>query len=147
MLEYRNEPRILWLKSRTWNPDFERWKDASCTAQTFHGADGFQSPGGHLEYMESFEECAKREVREECGIEIENIRFLCVANARAFAPKHYVHIGLTADWKSGEPMQLEPEKTGPWAWYPLDALPEPINFFTNLAFRAMREGTAYFDAA
>ena len=32
-------------------------------------------PGGYFEYMESFEECAKREVMEETGMEIQNIRF------------------------------------------------------------------------
>ena len=32
----------------------------------------FQFPGGHLEENETFEECLKREVMEETGIEIEN---------------------------------------------------------------------------
>ena len=39
-----------------------------------HGEGEYAFPGGHLEYMESFEDCAKREVREECGVEIENLR-------------------------------------------------------------------------
>jgi len=110
-----------------------------------HGANTYQSPGGHLEYMESFEQCAKREVMEECGIEIENIRFLCVANVREFDPKHYVHIGLTADWKSGEVELREPEKNGPWGWYSIDNLPKPMNFFTSLAFKTLKEGMTYFD--
>lgn len=38
-----------------------------------HGAGEYSFPGGHLEYGESFEECAKREVMEECGIEIKNL--------------------------------------------------------------------------
>jgi 8-oxo-dGTP diphosphatase len=124
------------------------WKDGKtllALRKRSHGADTFQSPGGHLEYMESFEECAKREVMEECGLEIQNIRFLCVANAREFSPKHYIHIGLTADWIGGESETLEPEKTGAWDWYSPDTLPDPINFFTNLALRAMREDRSYFD--
>ncbi len=32
----------------------------------------FQFPGGHLEENESFEECLKREIMEESGIEIDN---------------------------------------------------------------------------
>ena len=42
-------------------------------------------PGGHLEYMESFEQCARRETLEECGIEIERIRFQFVANVQTYA--------------------------------------------------------------
>ncbi|MEK7509693.1 MAG: NUDIX domain-containing protein [Patescibacteria group bacterium] len=111
-----------------------------------HGAGGYQFPGGHLEHLESFEECARREVREECGIEIDNIEFVFVANVTAFAPKHYIHLGLKADWKSGEPQQLEPEKSGPWEWYSLDALPSPLLLFCSLLFKAMKDGTRYFDA-
>lgn len=111
-----------------------------------HGAGGYQFPGGHLENLESFEEGARREVREECGIEIDNIQFACVANVLAFAPKHYVHIGLTADWKSGEPKLLEPEKNGSWDWYSLDALPSPLLIFCTLQFDAMKAGTKYIDA-
>lgn len=79
-----------------------------------HGDGEYAFPGGHLECMESFEECAKRETREECGIEIESIRFQFAANVRKYAPRHYVHIGLIADWKNGEPRILEPEKCESW---------------------------------
>ena len=37
-------------------------------------------PVGHLEFMESFSDCAKREIGEECGIEIEDIKFHFVSN-------------------------------------------------------------------
>lgn len=33
-----------------------------------HGTGKYAWPGGHMEHMESFEECAKREVREETEI-------------------------------------------------------------------------------
>ena len=38
-----------------------------------HGDGEYAWPGGHLEYMESFEDCVRREVYEEAGIEIKNI--------------------------------------------------------------------------
>ena len=81
-----------------------------------HGAGEYASPGGHLEYMEGFEECARREVREESGIEIANVRFQYLSNITVWEPRHYVHIGLAADWKSGEPQVLEPEKCESWGW-------------------------------
>jgi 8-oxo-dGTP diphosphatase len=91
-----------------------------------HGSGEYATPGGHLEYMESFSECAKRETEEECGIKIQNIKFLYVANLTKYAPKHYVHIELIAEWKSGIPKVLEPEKAESWDWYDLDNLPQPL---------------------
>src|ERR1700739_4984898 len=85
-----------------------------------HAEGLYGGTGGHFEYMESFEECAKRETREETGIEIENIRFLCLTNLKSSKPKHYVDIGLVADWQSGDPQTLEPNKIEGWNWYSLD---------------------------
>ncbi len=76
--------------------------------------------------MESFEECARRETREECGMEIMNIRFILLSNVKTYTPKHYVHIGLTAFWESGEPVVREPEKCEGWEWHALDDLPHPL---------------------
>lgn len=33
----------------------------------------YQFPGGHLEYGESLDECLKREIKEETGIELEEV--------------------------------------------------------------------------
>ncbi len=110
-----------------------------------HGEGEFAFPGGHLEYMESFADCATRETMEECGVEIANIRFQFLANVTKYAPKHYVHVGLIADWKSGEPQVLEPEKCESWEWYALDDLPEPIFEFCALALTYLESGESYFD--
>src|SRR3989338_1446942 len=91
-----------------------------------HGTGEYAGTGGHVEYMESFAECAKRETLEEAGIEIENIRFLCLVNVKEYAPKHYVDIGLIADWKSGEPKAMEPEKLESWNWYEIKDVHGPL---------------------
>ena len=91
-----------------------------------HGADTWQFPGGHLEHLESVFDCAKREVLEESGLKITNLRHDFTANFRALAPKHYLHIGITADWESGEPMNLEPDKCESWGWYSFDSIPQPL---------------------
>lgn len=110
-----------------------------------HGEGEYSFPGGHLDYMESFEECARRETREECGIAIKNIRFLNLANVRSYAPKHYVNIELLADWESGEPRNIEGEKIGDWQWYDMDNLPDPIFEFSHQAILTHRTGRNYFD--
>lgn len=109
-----------------------------------HGHGEFAFPGGHLEYMESFEACARRETYEECGIKIENIRFQFVANTTIYAPKHYVHIGLLATWQGGTPEQKEPAASGPWAWYAFDDLPQPLFEMSRLGIESYETGRAYY---
>jgi 8-oxo-dGTP diphosphatase len=111
-----------------------------------HGQSQYAGPGGHLEYMESFEECAKREVMEETGIEIDNIKFLRVLNMKDYAPRHYVDIGITADWKSGEPEVIEPDKIEGWDWYDIDNLPESVFASVPSNIEAYKTGKNYFDA-
>lgn len=111
-----------------------------------HGEGEYAFPGGHLEYMESFEDCAKRETTEECGIKIRNIRFQLLSNITKYAPKHYVHVGLIADWKSGEPKLLEPEKIESWGWYDLDKLPSPLFEPCIQAIKSYKSGVNYYDA-
>jgi len=110
-----------------------------------HGAGEFGFPGGHLEYGESFEDCAVRETLEETGVEIENVRFLFLANVTKYAPKHYVHIGMVADWKAGEAQVMEEGREVDWKWYDLESVPEKLFYFAELSFVAWKEGRNYFD--
>jgi 8-oxo-dGTP diphosphatase len=114
--------------------------------KTSHGVGEYAFPGGHLEYMESFEDCVRRETREECGVEIKNIKFLHVGNVFHYAPKHYVNLVLLADWESGEPQVLEEDKIEGWQWYELDNLPEPVFIQTGLAIESYKTGQNYYDA-
>ena len=110
-----------------------------------HGEGEYAFPGGHLEFGESFEGCAKRETSEEAGIEIDDVRFLFLANVKKYARTHYVHIGLMADWKSGKPKVLEPEKSENWGWYALDNVPEPVFEMCRLSFESYKTKQKYFD--
>lgn len=111
-----------------------------------HGANQYAFPGGHLEHLESFKDCAVREIKEECGIEVENIRFQFLANLTQYAPKHYCHIGLIADWKSGDPQVLESDKCESWDWYSIDTLPIPMFTACEWAIESYKSGKNYFDA-
>lgn len=110
-----------------------------------HGEQLWCFPGGHLEYGESFEACAKRETREEAGIEIENVRFTGVLNSLEFLPKHFVTIEVVADWKSGEPRPEANDKMVDWGWYEPDALPEPMYGPSRKLFDAYRRGINFID--
>lgn len=56
----------------------------------------FALPGGHLEFDETFEKCGEREVEEETGLKIGNLRFLTATNSVFDESKHYVTVFMGA---------------------------------------------------
>ena len=110
-----------------------------------HGAGEYSFPGGNLEYMEDIEDCIKREVLEETGIKIKNIKFQSIANVKAYTPRHVVLIALTAEWEAGEVQSFKDERIGEWAWYGLDNLPKPLFKFSELMIKSYKTGQNYFD--
>lgn len=105
-----------------------------------HGTGSYTFVGGHLEYMESIEDCIKRELLEECGIEVENIKLQSVLSITDYPPFHSVHITYTANWKTGEPQVLEPEKIEDWGWYDLDNLPKLLFRNVELSLEEYKKG-------
>ncbi|XP_071926332.1 nudix hydrolase 1-like [Coffea arabica] len=95
------------------------------------GRNTFALPGGHLEFGESFEECAAREVKEETGLEIEKTEYLTVTNNVFSQEGKATHIvcvfmrAVPADLNQ-QPQNLEPEKCDGWDWYDWDDLPKPL---------------------
>jgi 8-oxo-dGTP diphosphatase len=99
-----------------------------------HGNGCWSFPGGHLEMYETWEQCAEREVLEETGIRIKNIRFAGVTNDLFIEErKHYITLFMMADFETGELKIMEPEKCSEWNWFSWDRLPQPLFLpITNL---------------
>ncbi|MDD3662428.1 MAG: NUDIX domain-containing protein [Candidatus Pacebacteria bacterium] len=110
-----------------------------------HGEGEYSFTGGHLEFGESFFECAKRETKEEAGIEIKNIKFLSVVNIVKHENRQDVLLNFIADWSSGEITNDENEKIGEWGWYPLDDLPTPIFYPSQVLINSYKEGVNFYD--
>jgi 8-oxo-dGTP diphosphatase len=92
-----------------------------------HGTGTWSVPGGHLEYGETWEECVRREIMEEVGVEVTNIKFLAATNDIFNKDvKHYISIWMTCDWASGEPQNMEPEKITDVEWRSFQDLPAPL---------------------
>lgn len=65
-------------------------------------------PGGLQELGETVFDCAKREVREECGVEIEPLQVIDIVDAitpddKGAARFHYTLIEVLAEFRAGEP--------------------------------------------
>src|SRR5579872_2142007 len=85
-----------------------------------HGVDSWSIPGGHQEFGETFEQTAMREVAEETGLKVKNIRFGAVTND--FFPednKHYISVWMTADYTSGQPESLDGKLIN-YRWHSFD---------------------------
>lgn len=92
-----------------------------------HGKGFWSAPGGHLEFGETWEDCARRETSEEAGIKIKNIRFAGLTNdIHEIEKKHYITIAMVADYDSGEVKIMEPDKLERWEWFEWNNLPDPL---------------------
>lgn len=92
-----------------------------------HGQGMWGFPGGHVEYGETPEVCAIREVYEETGLTITSPRTGSYTNTIfTSSEKQYITLFFIADAPSGEPQVREPEKCEMWQWYSWNELPEPL---------------------
>ncbi|MGA7193957.1 MAG: NUDIX domain-containing protein [Anaerolineales bacterium] len=70
----------------------------------WHGKYGV--PGGHIELGESAIEAARREAKEETGLEIRNLEFLCwqecIYDEQFWKPRHFIFIDFIAKMDYGE---------------------------------------------
>jgi len=83
-----------------------------------HGDGTWAFPGGHLKLNESIEECAMREISEETGIRIKNLKYGPYTNdIFKREGKHYVTLFVLADYDSGAPTVKEPHKCEEWQWH------------------------------
>jgi len=92
-----------------------------------HGTGSWCPPGGHLEFMETIEDCARRETMEEVGLLIGDIQKpVFTEDFFKEENKHYITMLVNTHWKSNEPQLLEPEKCAKWDWFSWDELPSPL---------------------
>ena len=101
-----------------------RAKDKKDTGGIFE-VDCWTLPGGKQEYNETFFEGAKREVKEETNLAVDELELFDAADDIQ-PDRHYITMHVIAKKYSGELKVMEPTKEDEWKWFDLGALPENL---------------------
>jgi len=92
-----------------------------------HGSGTWSAPGGRLEFGESIEECARRELREETSLELGPVTLGPFTNDLfAEVQEQYLTVFVVASQTVGEPVNTEPHKCEGWSWFHWSELPSPL---------------------
>ena len=96
--------------------------------------DHWERPGGKHIIGEDLKETFAREAFEETGIKIKNLKFNDYH--QYFDEKqgnHWISIGFSSEYESGEAENLEPNKHKDVQWFDIDNLPENLSKFSKAA--------------
>jgi 8-oxo-dGTP diphosphatase len=120
----------------------KRNQDPAKASSALNGAGTWTMPGGKLEFGETFEEGAKREINEETGIKLKKVNVICV-NQDIIESAHFITIGLLSEDFNGEARVMEPEEITEWRWFNLNNLPSPLYFPSAKVLENYRQNKFY----
>ena len=100
----------------------------------------WQLPGGWIRMGEPAEATAKREVREETGLELKSTRFVAYTNNIFSARDHSISLYFEAECSNPEMMRVcEPDKCEQWTWMDWQDAPDnlylPLELLKNSDYR------------
>lgn len=84
---------------------------------------------GFLDFGESLEECARREVREEAGVEIADIRYV---GSQCWPFPSQLMAGFVAEYAGGE-IQVDPDEIEDAQWFRADRMPGSLPQHRSIA--------------
>ncbi|HET9995177.1 MAG TPA: NUDIX domain-containing protein [Candidatus Acidoferrum sp.] len=96
--------------------------------------------GGKLDYLETLEECAVREAREEVGVDVLIDALLCVTDhLLPQENQHWVSPAYLGRVSGGEAKNCEPQKAREVRWFPLHDLPPNLTMTARNAIQAYHQ--------
>jgi 8-oxo-dGTP diphosphatase len=92
-----------------------------------HGTGTWSTPGGHLDFGETPEQCVAREAKEEVGLDVTDIRFRSITNDIFDQQgRHYITIWMNGKSRSGEPTIAAEKEVAEIGWFAWNAFPQPL---------------------
>ncbi|MBS3741173.1 MAG: NUDIX domain-containing protein [Candidatus Cloacimonetes bacterium] len=118
-----NQNEILLVKSHKWD-------------------NNYVIPGGHIELGEKIEDALRREVKEETGLEIYDIKFLglqqCIFDKDFEKKKHFIFIDFVC--KSNDDKVVLNEEHEDYIWIKIDEIDDlPMENFTGKLLKEYRK--------
>ncbi len=95
-----------------------------------HGEGTWTMPGGGMGFHENPKDCARREAREETGIEVGDLDLISVTNDKVH-DAHFITLGFKCTDFSGEAKLMEPDEIVEWKWFSFDEIPGNLFFPTR----------------
>jgi ADP-ribose pyrophosphatase len=96
--------------------------------------------GGKLDYLETLQECAVREAREEVGLHVRIETLLCVTDhLLPQENQHWVSPAYLGRVLGGKARNCEPQKTREVRWFGLQDLPPNLTMTARSAIRAYNQ--------
>ena len=101
---------------------------------------------GHVERGETAYDAARREAREEIGVELGDLSFVTAMQRTRHADPidERIDFFFTARAWAGEPRIIEPAKCAALEWFPLASLPSPVVPHERVVLDGLGTGVASY---
>ncbi len=116
----------------------QRHSDPEKADSLLKGEGTWTMPGGGMNFHENPKDCARREAREETGIEVGDLELISVTNDKVH-DAHFVTLGFRSTDFQGEPKIMEPDEIIEWKWFNFDEIPDKLFFPTRKILENYRD--------